>query len=388
MEHEMVRNQKLSPLFTVLPKELRDLVFEYALTDSKTHSVESLLQRNVSFFKSNPYKSSTNDIAVNLLRTCRAIYFETWTSPLSLNPHIEYNLESTGDAGVNLRKLLPWQISLIQSLDITLQQTSLEGENRLQNYLHRHNSWQVGQRHKGVYIAPRQHKTPSGPRSMDEYPASFECSLIPAEDKPQPRHFLSHLLGTHHCYPENPELHPPWSSAMRVTLANPIVHLTLRIPHKNWWTWTEDPNSSNDLHHLGLDPSVGNGTAVPLARPTASRMRALAAERRAGRHPEIVPGIGWAGTISQMRDLKSLELVLQTFRRKQRQLDDVVDAAKTWKFPIAETQWELVWDGEVDMSGWSWGPKTEVPPRVAPLWYMQSNEFEVRIVRYVRRRVV
>jgi hypothetical protein len=219
---------------------------------------------------------------------------------------------------------------------------------------------------------------------MTEYPGSFGHSIIPTEDKSQPRQFLSHILGTQQRYPDNLALHPPWASATRVTLAKPIVHLTLRILHSNWWTWTDEPNSPNDIHHLGLDPSVGDGTALPLARPTASRMRALAAERRAGRHPEVVPGIGWASTIGQMPDLKSLELVLEMFRAKQRQLDDVVDAAKTWKFPIADSQWELVWNGEVEMSGWSGGARqAEVPRR----WFTQANEFEVRIVRFVRRRM-
>jgi hypothetical protein len=407
IEHEMIGNQTLSPLFITLPKELRDLIFEYALTDSKSYSLESLIYRNASRLRIQPHQSSTNDIAVNLLRTCRAIYLETWTLPLSLNPYIVYDLQFPARSGAKLHELLPWQLSLIQGLDITVQQTSLEGSS-LRAYLHSEPSWQSGKRHKGGYITPRRYKTARGPRAMIEHPASFNFALVLAQDKSQPRHFLSHILGTNTLYPNNPDLHPPWASAMRVTLARPITHLTLRILHSDWWTWSDDPNSTNDLHHLGLDPTVGDGLDVPRAgrsgrivlpsRPTASRMRKLADERRAGLHPKVVPGEGWADTIGQMPDLKRLELVLETFKVKARQLDSVVEAAKTWKFPIQGTQWELVWDGEVEMSGWSMGVKSDGGGSQAgqsgsgqrvrePAWHVQANEFEVRVVRFVRRRL-
>jgi hypothetical protein len=86
-----------------------------------------------------------------------------------------------------------------------------------------------------------------------------------------------------------------------------------------------------------------------------------------------------------MPDLKSLELVLESFAAKKRQLEDVVEAAKTWRFPIVDTPCELVWDGEVGVSSWSMrGLRTE---QQGGVWHKSATEFEVRVVRFVRRRV-
>jgi hypothetical protein len=365
-----------------LPKELRDLVFEFALTDDKAQSLESLVKPNALKLRLKPnVQRSTNDIAVNLLRTCRAAYLETWTLPLSLNPYIVYDLRAAGRSGMKLYELLPWQLALIQGLDITLQQYALEGK-VLHNYLHRNSTWHPEERHKSVYVSPRRYKTDRGARAMVEYPDSFNFSLVPAENS-EPRHFLSHILGKHARHPDDSP--PPWSSTMRVTLARPITQLTLRIQHSDWWSWTDLPDSTDELHQLGLDPAVGDGRALPLVRPTASRMRALAEARSAGHHPELQPGVGWASTIALMPDLRRLELVLETFSLKKRQLDNVVDAAKTWRFVLTNTKYELVWNGEVGMSSWSRGGLAGDTQHGA--WYTRVNEFDVRVVRFVRRRL-
>jgi hypothetical protein len=368
----------------VLPKELRDLVFEFALMDSKAHSFDSLVKRNPRRLRIKiDAKGPANDIATNLLRTCRAIYLETWTLPLAQNPYIVYEFQNHGDTGIKLAELLPWQLALIQSLDITVQQFALESGN-LHNYIHNNKSWQPQERHKSVYVAPRTYQTDRFPRVMNCMLYSFNHALVPG-DKEYPRHFLSHALGKDQDLLQNypPGRQPPWDSAMRVMLARPITHMTLRIQHQDWWTWTDDPNSSDELHHLGLDPSVGNGQVLPLFRPTAARMRALAEGRRAGRHPDIQPGVGWASTIASMPGLRSLELVLESFAEKKRQLDNVVDAAKTWIFPLTGTQYELVYDDEIGMSGWSMSANTQ-----GKKWYDRTNAFEVRNVRFVRRRTV
>ncbi|KAF2030526.1 hypothetical protein EK21DRAFT_65284 [Setomelanomma holmii] len=388
IENELVRNQVHCPLFLTLPKELREIIFAYALTDCKSHSLETLALRNPGRLRIRPNRISTNDIAVNLLRTCRAVYLETWTLPLSLNPYIIYDLHAPNRLGVQLDNLLPWQLALIQSLDITLQQVALEGT-MLYDHLHHRSNWQPEERHKGVYIVPRRYKTHRGPRAMVEIPASFNFSMLPAEPH-ENRHFLSHVLGKHPRHP--PDLPPPWSSAMRVMRARPLTQLTLRILHGDWWTWTDDPNSTDEHQHLGLDPTVGDGRAHVNHRPTAPRMRALVETRRAGHHPDASPGQGWQNTIGELPDLRRLELVLETFSQKRQQLDNIIEAAKAWKFPIKCTQYELVWDGEVGMSSWSVstaggdGIVPRVPGMVAPAWHTRANEFQVRVIRYVRRR--
>jgi hypothetical protein len=384
-------------LFTTLPKELRDLIFEYALTDDKAQSLDSLVKRDL-FSKSRTRIKNhkpTHDIAVNLLRTCRSCYLETWSLPLSLNPFIVYGVRSLEKYGTQAHDFVPWQLALIQGLDITLQQNSLES-NKLQSYIR---SWYPDKRHTGVYACPKRYKSIHGTLDILGIPKSFNTALFPTDQQSnEPRHFFSHVLGNTPLPPEDTNLIPSndprskpdrpsqWSSAMRVLRARPITHLTLRIQHTDWWTWTDRPGCTNQRHHLGLDPAVGDGRADHLTRPTAPRMRALAESRRAGHHPEIQPGVGWAHTVGMMPDLKRLELVLETFAAKKRQLEDVADAAKTWRFPIVDEPYELVWDGEMGVSSWSMrGLSTEQQEEV---WHKSATEFEVRVVRFVRRRVV
>jgi hypothetical protein len=392
LEHELVRYQNQCPLFTVIPKELRDLIFEFALTDGMEQSLESVIKRNASHISIRiDNQKPTNDIAVNLLRTCRSIYLDTWALPLSLNTFISYRLETAARPGTKLSSLLPWQTALIQGLDMTLQQTSLESR-RFQLYINRY--WLPGDRHKGTYVSPINYKTSQGPRALQATPqplrgleTATDFSFLSVEFLPansdEPRHFLSHVLGE--TLDEDPATSDiPYHSAMRVMRARPLTHLTLRLQHQNWWTWTDSPSSTDDTQHLGLDPAFGTGDPAANLRPTASQMRAAAEARRKGFHPESPAEIGWARKIAAMPDLKSLELVLETFRSKKAQLEDVVEASKTWVFPLEETGCELVWDGEVGMGGWSMNGMRKVDGEGA--WHKREMEFEVRTVRFVRRK--
>lgn len=56
-------------------------------------------------------------------------------------------------------------------------------------------------------------------------------------------------------------------------------------------------------------------------------MVALAASRRSGQHPDYTST--WGGDIGKLPDLKTLELVLETFSAKKHQLDTVVECATT-----------------------------------------------------------
>lgn len=227
---------------------------------------------------------------------------------------------------------------------------------------------------------------------MDLKPSFESFCYVPTEER-QDRQFLSHLLGKAAIESEafqDLSLAPPWSSAIRVAQARPIVHLTLRIEYSGWWTWTDPPTSTNPAHHLGLDPHMGDGREP--GRPTAPLMRELASSRRSGSHPQTFAvddsdkSSGWAATIGRMSDLRCLELVLETFLEKRAQLEQVIEAAKTWQFPIRNTSYGLVWDGHVHHSGWSIGNnRLEVPNES---WHHRSNAFDVRIIRFTRRRIV
>jgi hypothetical protein len=87
-------------------------------------------------------------------------------------------------------------------------------------------------------------------------------------------------------------------------------------------------------------------------------MLRLAEQRRNGQHPQYAEGTResdwtWGAAISMLSDLKTFELVLETFSEKRKQLEVVVDCAKTWKFPLNDTQHELSYDGKVEVLTWS-----------------------------------
>jgi hypothetical protein len=339
----------------------------------------------------------TNDIAVNLLRTCRSIYLDTWTLPLSLNSFMMYRVETNSKRNSKFYMLLPWQVALTQSIDITLQQIFLEGD-RLERYMTRY--WRPKARHKGIFITPMRYNAPTDKSNSIQSRAiqgldGDTCdnfASIPIAHSCEPRHFLSHLIGKVQADLKlydtlKPQEPPPFHSAMRVMRAKPLTHLTLRLQHQDWWTWADPPDSTDDTQRLALDPSVGNpsGGDSHASRPTASRMRALAEARRAGNHPDVSLFSGWASKISAMPDLRSLELVLETFRSKKAQLEDVVAASKTWVFPLQGTGCELVWDGEVRMGAWSMSGLRKEGDGGGE-WWKREMEFEVRTVRFVRRR--
>lgn len=98
---------------------------------------------------------------------------------------------------------------------------------------------------------------------------------------------------------------------------------------------------------LALDPARG-----PETRPLLSDMLVLAAERRDGQHPRYEEGT-WGAAIGALPDLRTFELVLETFLQKKRQLEVVVECAKTWRFPLADTRCELVCDGKIEALSWS-----------------------------------
>ena len=77
-------------------------------------------------------------------------------------------------------------------------------------------------------------------------------------------------------------------------------------------------------------------------------------------------------------------MVLETFKVKEAQLDAVVECARTWRFDGSGDS--LVWDGQVVEKRWSQGVAGLRLPKNAS-WYDRCKAYEVRIVRFVRKRV-
>lgn len=78
-----VNQQKQCPLYGIVPKEIRDLIYEYAMIDngSPDPNGENILRRE----KGVAPDVAPIDIACSLLQTCRAVYLEAYRLPLLLN---------------------------------------------------------------------------------------------------------------------------------------------------------------------------------------------------------------------------------------------------------------------------------------------------------------
>lgn len=349
-----VVGQEESQLFTTIPKELRLLIWEFALTNATPQE---------------PNRSS-------LLQTCRAVYLETFTLPLACNPFVALNvLRHT-----QFKKYLPWQFASLQRLDVSLMQAQLEGD-ELHRFLFGRESWNLETRNKGVYIAP----------SFLHYAKSLipPYTLVkPARTTPDRYIRLSDALRNAPSIPEVGEFPPGvFDSPLRVMLARPICHLTLRLNAKSWWTWTDDPNASNDTNQLGLDPTLGDGSQDDDIRPTQARMLHLADQRRAGRLKQFrwSPAETWGAVVGSIPGLQSLELVLETFAGKQSQLESVVECAKLWRFPLERSHQVLRWDGRVDAQRRHADvQQNHELAAFSSAWWESCSEFEVRTVRFVR----
>ncbi|KAF2640376.1 hypothetical protein P280DRAFT_518787 [Massarina eburnea CBS 473.64] len=352
IENDPCNPQHESPLFTTVPMEIRNMIYEYALTDCTSHPPN---RDNV--FRRYPPRGSKlplSDIGTALLQTCRAVYLETYKMPILLNPYIVYNFQFRQTQRPKLMKLAPWQYALIQSLDISLQQIALE-QGELAGYIER---WSPVKRSQGVdgafYVMPRFYR-------------SF-CLVHSATAKDGDTILLPN--NPRASYDKNLSTFSPKSEA-RAMLARPLTRLTLRLSRTDWWTWASPPEQAN-TQHLHLDPT--------LKHPSKNQMMQLADQRRAGTHPQI--GESWGKCVASIPSLKTLELVLETFAPKRLQLETVVQCAKTWKFPLLSSGAELVWDGRVEQANWTKDPELD------PHWSGQIGHFEVRIVRYRRQKAV
>ena len=167
---------------------------------------------------------------------------------------------------------------------------------------------------------------------------------------------------------------------MRFSFASRLTHLTLRLGSKDWWTWGDDPSSTDPSRALRLDPTFGDPQH---SRGSSDEMRFLAKERREGR-PPISSAECWGTHItSLLPDLQELKLVLETWEVKVDQLDSVTECAKTWSFDIEEDT--LVWDGEVVEKRYQRALTALRMPKDAS-WNHRCRDHEVRIVRFLRQK--
>ena len=144
----------------------------------------------------------------------------------------------------------------------------------------------------------------------------------------------------------------------RLCVGLPITHLTIRLSRTDWWTWTDAPDTEDIGKQLRLEPLI-NHTCPPHNNLAMDQGQEA---RRSDRLPDFnldafeAPG-RWGVQLSESwPDLQELEMVLETFEPKGRQLDRVVEAAKLWTFPMGEKR-VLKWDGEVETMQWQGAPR-------------------------------
>ncbi|KAI0204937.1 hypothetical protein F4808DRAFT_412642 [Astrocystis sublimbata] len=321
-------NQQLDcPLFAKLPAELREMIWDYTL--AAYENLDALYPLNEAYAR--PGQAAPLRIAVELLLTCRAVYLEAFLVPFH-NPMTVFDghpdvvpptnpLQCTPSNLRLCRKLRPWQFANITSLDVSVQQYMLEGGaiervSRLSGNKGRHKGYET----RGFTLAGYASFSPF----KEAKTQACDVSLRPE------------------------------AAATRATLirslftGKKITHLTLRMSHTDWWAWTSCPQAgANNSHEaLRLEPMIN----VTDRRETSTAMIEGHEARKMGKEPdfnldEFEKQGRWGMQFAEhWPDLKTLELVLETYVQKESQLDTVIQCAKLWTFPLNDAK-QLEWNG-------------------------------------------
>ncbi|KAI3331717.1 hypothetical protein HD806DRAFT_529497 [Xylariaceae sp. AK1471] len=327
-------NQQLGcPLFAKLPAELRELIWDYALT--RYEDFDALYPLNIPYAR--PGQAAPLKIAVNLLLTCRAVYLEAFLVPFQVNPMIVFdghpdvvppdNLLQCTPSNLRLcSRLRPWQFANISSVDMSVQQFMLEGGSverisRLVGNKGRHQ----GHEARGFTLAGYS----SFGLPKETKPLSFDKPLRPGAAETRAALTRSIFRG------------------------KKITHLTIRMSRTDWWAWTTCPQAGADDPHkaLRLEPMIN----VTERQEASSAMLQGYEARKEGREPDFdldefeKPGRWGMQFAEYWPDLQNLELVLETYVKKENQLDEVVKCAKLWTFPLDGGK-QLEWNGEEESS--------------------------------------
>lgn len=400
--------QLSSPLFSVIPQEIRDQIFEYALTaypdPTRPYAGNQRYAR--------PGVAGHPRIATELLGTCKAVYLETYQLPITLNPVIVYHDESqfipphARRGMLRLRQLNSWQLSALHMLDMSLQQAHLE-RNALRDaaiVLRAEERYEKAMRGLPWNQRHAPDLTPSALPGTTTPVSGVEAQTVyhePPGEQPEQNSRRSGL--------EMPSRDP---NVPRV-----IDKLTLRLGRTEWWTWEDPPlpasSATHDTDHpqLALDPELGDGSVH--RRPTTLLMLAETSKRRQGEWQDWSDPQCWGAQVAAFKGLKELVCIFETFAQKAAQLDTIVDCAKTWRFPMGDG-YDLRWDGHsIEQTSWMGGDGygyegrnqwltehvhsgsflgTEEEAAAARAKHARENPlpdhklFQVRSIRFVRRR--
>ena len=295
LDHGQVDPQLESPIFARLPLELREMIWDYALR--KYQDTSEPFSRDVPFCR--PGREGPVRIAVDLLSTCRAVYLETYTLPIRLNALTDANGDRHNTPpGYDfmgfqiLSRLALWQFVNLSALDLTMLQPGLENEDLKERL-----DW----------------------LKMVENDLMDKADRVPDEDLLFGPSTTDAIIN--HTYHGAPSF---------------ITHLTIRLGRNEWRDWSADPLRPTDIGHLALDPAFPNPRLTQHRLTTVSAMVEAAEQRRQGTFEGQIETESWGYQISRLKNLKELELILETFPNKKAQIDKVVECAKSWRFDMHE----------------------------------------------------
>ncbi|KAI2615520.1 hypothetical protein GGR54DRAFT_650284 [Hypoxylon sp. NC1633] len=347
LEHPGLINPQLSsPLFAELPREIRDLIWRFALACYEDE--DQLYDVNHRFAR--PGQAAPLRIDLGLLLTCRAAYVECFLTPFQVNPMVVFDgdekdipphgpLMRSASEPFLCDKLKPWQLANISSVEVALGQCMLEGGSlervsRLVGTLGRHKGYEC----RGFNIPGY---------------ASFAPPTLTETDGSDP----SETQDTAGRRP---------ASLRNLLIGRKITSLSIRMSRTDWWNWKGDPDSTSDKVRLRLEPMIN--VTFMVNRSTNTHTHSAMSEgyeaRKAGNEPNFEmddferSGCWGLQVAEYWPDLTRLELVLETFLCKKGQLEDVAKCAKLWTFPLQDG-YHLAWDGKEKAITWQGGSSYE-----------------------------
>ncbi len=118
--------------------------------------------------------------------------------------------------------------------------------------------------------------------------------------------------------------------------------LTLTLRHSDWWSWQSPPESSDKL---GICPWMQFRVpqSIMLSQPPELDVAVLRECMREG---------SWGDQICRVLGLNVLRIEFETDVVKKAQLQQILERAKHWKFPLCNTNAVLIQVGEIRESSW------------------------------------
>ncbi|EPS26111.1 hypothetical protein PDE_01047 [Penicillium oxalicum 114-2] len=323
--------QDASPLFTVLPAEVRNRIYTFSLeysgvlpwSDTKASgasydgdqstSTSAPYRGNAFYFR--PGYNQPKRILTSLLQTCQAIYNEASLLPPAVSEHTFWFYRGpphVKDASSPLRyfaKMTPKQRAQVQHLHFFTQQFFLEDK-----------IWSTVW--NGIEIVRRDKDKAQEAGAADG--SGYESKTTTSPTSPSP--------------PTSSSSSPQFSTSdLSFSIAVPKARrtetikisprtLTITLRHTDWWFWEND-------QPLGIDP-------FRVGRTIFSRPPSPPAEMSPDSRPSFPMKRPWGEQFVTMPSLEELTIEFETVMRKRDQLDDIIQRALHWRFPLRHRPWK------------------------------------------------